>query len=355
MSPKDPITLAKDNFKNQLNKGVIMSFKQLQVTYDDEFKSRYNEVLKVWYDCIVSLSFLPRNLDDLEEILIHGPTKIVLKSQKTKELETDLTQDDINIMADILAIRAKQNFNYETPFVSFYDTLFDTNVRISLTHFSSSADSKSKIFIRILNKNIIPLNHYNINEGLIKKLITQRKNILIAGATSSGKTTFANTLLSLTSKREHIIMIEDTKELIAPSSYTTRLISDPNNHNKSMNSYLSYCLRMSPERIILGEIRGKEAESSLLAMNTGHNGFISTIHANSAKDALERLALLFKIYSTKDLSFATVLKLIASNINYVIFLKDKQITEIIDIFGSENENLFYENIALCEESIPLSG
>ena len=79
MSPKDPITLAKDNFKNQLNKGVIMSFKQLQVTYDDEFKSRYNEVLKVWYDCIVSLSFLPRNLDDLEEILIHGPTKIQQK------------------------------------------------------------------------------------------------------------------------------------------------------------------------------------------------------------------------------------------------------------------------------------
>ncbi len=111
-----------------------------------------------------------------------------------------------------------------------------------------------------------------------------------------------------------------------------------------MNEYLSYSLRMSPDRIILGEIRSKEVESSLLAMNTGHNGFLTTIHANSAKDALTRLALLFKIYSAKDLSYELILKLVTQNIDYVIHMEDKKILEIIDVFGSNQENVFFEKI-----------
>ena len=117
---------------------------------------------------------------------------------------------------------------------------------------------------------------------------------------------------------------------------------------------MKYSMRMSPDRIILGEIRSAETESFLLAMNTGHNGLISTIHANSAKDAIERFALLFKIYSSKDLSYELVLKLICNNIDYVIFLKNKSVKEVISVYGSEDNQIFYENLHnLTEDKLSL--
>lgn len=345
----NPIHHAKEHFKSSLTKGKILELAEIQLPCEEEEFGCYHQILKQWYNTITTLDFLPEDLSSFEEVFIHGPTNMVLKNKYEKvHLESDLTIEDIHLICEILVHKRKLAWNIKEPFVSFYSKIKSQKVRISLIHYSASPNKNSKLFIRILNDHVIPLSCYNGPQDFYKEIIDKKKNIIIAGATGSGKTTFTNSLLDLIPKNEHVVVIEDTNELIAPTPYTTKLLTDEKNENKSMNNYLSYALRMSPDRIILGEIRSKEAESSLLSMNTGHNGFVSTIHANSAKEAIDRLSLLFKIYSNKDLSFELVLKLITTNIDYVIFIKDKKVFEIIEVYGSNQENLFFESIFQLE-------
>ncbi len=344
---KNPLTVAKEYFAEQLRKGKLLSLSEIKLEVEEEEFSIYHNLLKNWYDTINQLSFLPNSLDKIEEIFIHSTTNIQIKSTKGFEnWDSDITNDDLNIICDLLVYKHQLDWNYKEPFVSFYSTLNGCEVRVSMIHYSTNPTLQSKLFIRVLNQIPLCLSKYHGSQNLYGEMIHAKKNVLIAGATGSGKTTFANAFLKLLPEKEHVVIIEDTKELISTNHNTTRMIVDPKNENKSMNNYLSYSLRMSPDRIILGEIRSKEAESSLLAMNTGHKGFVSTIHANSAKDALHRLSLLFKMYSTKDLSFELVLKLITTNIDYVIFIEDKQVKEIIEVFGSDQENIFYETLPI---------
>ena len=109
-------------------------------------------------------------------------------------------------------------------------------------------------------------------------------------------------------------------------------------------------LRMSPDRIVVGEMRSDEVEPFLLAMNTGHKGLLSTIHANNAVDTLHRIALMFKVYSAKDLAFDLVLKLAATNIDAVVYLKNKKVVEIIQVFGSEQSNIFFDTLYKEDEN-----
>ena len=109
---------------------------------------------------------------------------------------------------------------------------------------------------------------------------------------------------------------------------------------------------MKPDRMVMGEIRSQEALNFLLQMNTGHQGMMATIHANSASDALLRLAWLFCFYSPKDsFPFDMVLKMICKNINLVIHMKDKKIESCIKVLGSEDETPYYETVALHEKEI----
>ena len=113
----------------------------------------------------------------------------------------------------------------------------------------------------------------------------------------------------------------------------------------SLDKLLTYSLRMSPDRIILGEIRSEEILTFILGMNTGHKGIISSIHANNAKDALNRLAMLYSTYANSNINYAMVLKLICSNIDYVVYIENKKIVEIIEVFGSEGMNVFFDLVS----------
>ena len=339
----NPIDLAKNYFYDHLSKGRILKIDEINLdSTEDEFKL-YHNLLSKWYFQILDLSFLPELMDDLEEIFIHSPTQIHFKSSTTQEtFDCDLTELDLEGAFDILALNHHQDWNYKNPYCSFYGEFRNFPVRYTLIHRSTSPNKKSKLFIRLLQKNIINLNEYKEHSQFLKNAMTKKKNILIAGATGSGKTTFLNSLINELDQNEHLIIIEDTQELNSPSETTTRFITDDKFENKSMNHYMKYALRMSPERIILGEIRSEEIEPALLSMNTGHNGFLATIHANSAVDALKRMALLFKIYSKKDLSYELVLNLVCSNIDYVIFLENKKIVDCIEVYGSQLDQILFD-------------
>ncbi|MBY5775214.1 P-type DNA transfer ATPase VirB11 [Rhizobium leguminosarum] len=130
-------------------------------------------------------------------------------------------------------------------------------------------------------------------QELFRQVIDEKFNILISGGTSSGKTTVARALLSMSDPDERIITIEDAQELNPRHKNQVGLIADRKEKSpRSPSRLLESCLRMRPDRIIVGEIRGVEAYDFLEAINTGHPGAITTIHADSPELAFDRLALM---------------------------------------------------------------
>lgn len=130
-------------------------------------------------------------------------------------------------------------------------------------------------------------------QGLFRRVIDEKFNVLISGGTSSGKTTVARSLITMMDMNERLITIEDAQELFPPHRNQVGLISDRKDKSARMPSkLLESCLRMRPDRIIVGEVRGVEAYDFLEAINTGHPGAITTIHADSPALAFDRLALM---------------------------------------------------------------
>ncbi len=172
--------------------------------------------------------------------------------------------------------------------------------------------------------------------GLLKKAVGARQNILISGGTSTGKTTFLNALLKEIDPKERLILIEDTPELSISHENAVGLIAKRSPLGESvvsMEDLLNASLRMRPDRIILGELRGPEAFTFLRAINTGHPGSMTTIHAGSPDRAIEQLVLLV-LQSGTNLDRASIIHYIRSSIDIYVQLgrKDgKRIVTHIDL------------------------
>lgn len=148
----------------------------------------------------------------------------------------------------------------------------------------------------------------------LRRAVRQRHNILICGGTSSGKTTLANALLAeIATLKERVIVIEDTRELICPTPDMLSLRSRPG--AASLNDLLRSTLRLRPDRIVVGEVRGAEALDLLKAWNTGHPGGIATVHANSAAAAPLRLEQLIA-----EAVVQVPRQLIAETIDLIVFI-----------------------------------
>ena len=129
----------------------------------------------------------------------------------------------------------------------------------------------------------------------LREAIRQRRTILISGGTSTGKTTFLNAMLGEIPRHERVVLVEDTPELKFPGENSVGLVAvkgELGEAKVTANELLQAALRLRPDRIVLGELRGSESVSFLRAINTGHPGSFSTIHANSLKGALEQLSLM---------------------------------------------------------------
>lgn len=155
-------------------------------------------------------------------------------------------------------------------------------------------------------------------QKLFRQVIDEKFNILISGGTSSGKTTVARALLSMSDADERIVTIEDAQELNPPHKNQVGLIADRKDKSaRSPSRLLESCLRMRPDRIIVGEIRGVEAYDFLEAINTGHPGAITTIHADSPELAFDRLALMV-MRSGVQMSHGEIIEYAKKTIDLVI-------------------------------------
>jgi len=179
---------------------------------------------------------------------------------------------------------------------------------------------------------------------IIKKAVTSRKNILIVGGTGSGKTTFANAILNemtILTPEHRVLILEDTEELQCsmPNKVPMRT-----NENITLRQLLRMAMRLRPDRIIVGEVRGGEALDMLKAWNTGHPGGLCTVHANDALAGLIRIEQLIS-----EVSQSRMVDLIAEAIDLVIFLqrhptKGPQLLEIIEIKGVNEDQYQYKNL-----------
>lgn len=186
----------------------------------------------------------------------------------------------------------------------------------------------------------------------VKSLTRAGYNIFISGGTNSGKTTFLNALSQYIPSDERVITIEDSAELQIQNvsnlvSMETRNANSEGEGTVSMSDLIKASLRMSPNRIIVGEVRGGEALDMLNAMNTGHDGSISTGHANSAKDMLKRMEVM--ILQAADLPLPAIRNMIASAIEIVIHLgktKDhkRRVLEISEVKGIENGEIILNQL-----------
>jgi len=160
--------------------------------------------------------------------------------------------------------------------------------------------------------------------AILKKAVADRMNILIAGGTSSGKTTLANALLAEIARRdERVILIEDTRELQCAAPDCVALRTKPG--IVTLADLVRSTLRLRPDRIVVGEVRGPEALDMLRAWNTGHPGGLATVHANSARAALYRLEQLIQ-----ETVVTVPRRLIAEAINLIVFIRGRGLTRRIE-------------------------
>jgi pilus assembly protein CpaF len=192
---------------------------------------------------------------------------------------------------------------------------------------------------------------------LLRGLVEARLNVLISGGTGSGKTTMLNALSAFIDPTQRIVTIEDAAELQLKQDHVVRLETRPASLEGSaavtQRDLVRNALRMRPDRIIVGEVRGSEAFDMLQAMNTGHDGSMTTIHANSARDALSRLEQMVVIMGG-DIPMSAVRRQIASGLEIVLQLSRhadgrRRIMSISEITGMEGDVITMQDIFVFKQ------
>ena len=192
----------------------------------------------------------------------------------------------------------------------------------------------------------------------LKACVACRLNIVVSGGTGSGKTTLLNILSSFISAKERIISIEDAAELMLRQAHVVRLETRPPNIEGQgavlQRDLVINALRMRPDRIIVGEVRGQEALDMLQAMNTGHDGSMTTIHANSARDTLYRLDTMVAM-ANLNIPEKAIRQQVASAINLIIQVSrlpdgSRRVIGISEVTGMEGEVITMQDIFLFERT-----
>jgi pilus assembly protein CpaF len=194
--------------------------------------------------------------------------------------------------------------------------------------------------------------------NFLKACVQARINLVVSGGTGSGKTTFLNMLSAFIPERERIITIEDTAELQLRQRHVVRLEKRPPNIEGkgeiTIRQLVINALRMRPDRIVVGECRGGEALDMLQAMNTGHDGSMTTVHANSPRDALRRVETMV-LMAGMELPLKAIREQVASSIELIIHMermKDgtRRVTQVSEVQGMESDTIVMQDIFVFHQT-----
>ena len=299
--------------------------------------------------------------ESISEIMVNGPKQVYIESNGR------LTQTDIKFRdnAHVLAIATRivtaigRRIDESTPLC---DARLADGSRVNIIIPPLAIDGPS-ITIRKFAKKKITLDSMlrfgSVSPAMMKVLRIVgrcRLNVLISGGTGSGKTTLLNALSQMIDHGERVVTIEDAAELQLQQPHVVRLETRPPNlegHGEvTMRDLLKNALRMRPDRIIVGETRGGEAIDMLQAMNTGHDGSLSTVHANRPREAIMRLENMVGLGGA-NLAPRAIRQQIASAVDMIIQvgrLRDgsRRVTHISEIIGMEGEVVAMQDLFTCD-------
>lgn len=269
------------------------------------------------------------NDEDVTEIMING-SKEVWFERKGMLHKSDISfanDSQVRVLVDKIISPLGRRIDESTPMVN---ARLSQGQRINAVLPPIAIDGPS-VTIRAFSKDTLTLQEYVESDSIsanlelpLHWLIEARKNAIVSGGTGTGKTTLLNALGRIIPKEERIVTIEDSAELnLGRNKHVVRLEARPKNSEGvgeiTIRDLVINSLRMRPDRIIVGECRGAEALDMLQAMNTGHDGSLTTLHANSPEDSIERLATLVR-YAV-DLPIDAINAQIGSGVDVVIQLK----------------------------------
>jgi pilus assembly protein CpaF len=300
---------------------------------------------------------------DVSEVMVNGPKKVFIEKngKLTKSGVTFDDDDHVLRIIDRIILPLGRRVDADTPTV---DARLPDGSRVNAVVRPVSIDGPS-ITIRKFKKDKLSIQQLidygsltpNMAE-FIRACVLAHLNIVISGGTGSGKTTLLNVLSSYIPEEERIITIEDAAELQLQQDHVLRMETKVANVDGrgvvSIRDLVRNSLRMRPDRIIVGECRGGEALDMLQAMNTGHDGSLTTLHANSPRDAISRMETMV-LMAGMDLPLKVVRQQISSAVDLIIQqtrLKDgsRKVTAITEVVGMEGDIVVLTDIFKFEQT-----
>src|SRR5512142_1793781 len=300
---------------------------------------------------------------DVSEVMVNGPKKVFIekKGRLTKRGVSFDDDDHVLRVIDRINLPLGRRVDPDSPTV---DARLPDGSRVNAVIRPCSIDGPC-ITIRKFKKDKLTVQQLidfgSLNQKMaefIRACVLAHLNIVISGGTGSGKTTLLNVLSSFIQEEERIVTIEDAAELQLQQDHVLRLETKVANvdgkGSVTIRDLVRNSLRMRPDRIIVGECRGGEALDMLQAMNTGHDGSLTTLHANSPRDALSRLETMV-LMSGMDLPLKVVRQQISSAVDLIIQqtrLKDgsRKVTAITEVIGMEGDTVVMTDVFKFEQT-----
>lgn len=342
--------------RSAMSKALLQAYQStrlnLPVTLRDQL---FHDIL----DDLLGFGPLQPLLEDEEvsEVMVNGPKKIFIerKGRLTKTNITFENDDAVIKVIEKIILPLGRHVDADSPTV---DARLPDGSRVNAVVMPCAIDGPT-ITIRKFKKDKLTIDQL-IGYGSITKQMAEfvracvisRLNIVVSGGTGSGKTTLLNVLSGFIPEDERIITIEDAAELKLQQDHVVRMETKPANtegkHAVTIRDLVKNSLRMRPDRIVVGECRGGEALDMLQAMNTGHDGSLTTLHANTPRDALSRLETMCMM-AGMDLPIKVLREQIASAIDVIIQqsrLKDgsRKVTAITEVAGMEGDTVVLTDI-----------
>jgi pilus assembly protein CpaF len=355
-------TLNQDVLRRELSKLVEQILEQDRVLLNVRERE---QLVKEIQDEVLGLGPLEPLLKDdtISDILINTAHQIYIERRGRLELTPVTFRDEGHLrkIIDKIVSRVGRRVDESSPMV---DARLADGSRVNAIIPPLSLDG-SVMSIRKFSKDPLQLEHLVAKQSLtpeigelLRGIVKSRLNVLIAGGTGTGKTTMLNILSGFIPASERIITIEDSAELQLRQEHVVRLETRPPNvegkGEVTQRDLVRNSLRMRPDRIILGEVRSAEALDMLQAMNTGHDGSLATIHANSPRDALMRVETMVAMAGL-NLPTKALRHYVSSALDVMIQLTrlsdgSRKLTSVSEVTGMENETISIQEIFSFEQT-----